>query len=61
MFTLGGLIKFEVKNFDLYNFMFNGFSINFFGNVMDENLNPKVEVKGSSPRSCNLWYLGHLT
>jgi hypothetical protein len=54
MFTLGGLIKFEVKNFDLYNFMFNGFSINFFGNVMDENLNPKVEVKGSSPRSCNL-------
>jgi hypothetical protein len=28
---------------------------------MDEDLNPKVEVKGSSPCSCNLWYLGHLT
>jgi hypothetical protein len=26
----------------------------FFGNVMDEDLNPKVEVKGLSPCSCNL-------
>jgi len=28
---------------------------------MDEDLNPKVEMKGSIPCSCNLWYLGHLT
>jgi hypothetical protein len=25
-----------------------------FGNAMDEDLNPKVEVKGSSFYSCNL-------
>jgi len=30
------------------------------GNVMDENLNPEMKVKGSNPHSCNLWYLGHL-
>jgi hypothetical protein len=54
MSTLSGLIEFEAKKFDLYNFMFNGFNINFFGNAMDENLNPKVEVKGSSPCSCRL-------
>jgi len=26
---------------------------------MNEDLNPKVKVKGSSPHSYNLWYLGH--
>jgi hypothetical protein len=30
------------------------------GNAMDEDLNPKVKMKGSSPHYCNLWYLGHL-
>ncbi len=25
---------------------------------MGEDLNPKVKVRGSSPHSCNLWYLG---
>jgi len=54
MSTSGGLIKFEAKNFDLYNFMSNGFIIKFFGNAMDEDLNPKMEVKGSSLWSCNL-------
>ncbi len=42
MSTLGGLIEFEGTNFDFYNFMFNRFNINFFGNAMDEDLNPKV-------------------
>jgi len=46
MSTLGGLIEFEAKNFDVYNIMFNGFSIKKFGNVMDEDLNSKVEMKG---------------
>jgi hypothetical protein len=27
---------------------------------MDEDLNPKVKVKGSNLRSCNLRYMGHL-
>jgi hypothetical protein len=54
MSTSSGLIEFDVKIFDFYNFMFNGFSTNVFGNGKDENLNPKVEVKGSSPCSCNL-------
>jgi hypothetical protein len=25
---------------------------------MDEDLNPKIKVKGSNPHSCNLWCLG---
>jgi len=25
--------------------------------TMDEDLNPKVKMRGSSPCSCNLWYL----
>jgi hypothetical protein len=54
MSTSSGLIEFEAKSFDLYNFMFNGFNIKKIGNAMDEDLNPKVEVKGSSPCSCNL-------
>jgi hypothetical protein len=29
--------------------MFNGFNIKKFGNVMDKDLNPKMEVYGSSP------------
>jgi hypothetical protein len=28
---------------------------------MDEDLNPKVKIKGSSPHSYNLWHLGHST
>jgi len=27
---------------------------------MDENLNPKVKVKGSKFHSYNLWHLNHL-
>jgi len=30
------------------------------GSVMDEDLKPKVKVKGSGPHFYNLWYLGHL-
>jgi hypothetical protein len=41
--------------------MFNKISLKKFGSVMDENLNPKMEVRGSSPCFYNLWYLGHLT
>jgi hypothetical protein len=29
-------------------------------NVMDEDLNPNVNVRGSNPHSYNLWYLSHL-
>jgi hypothetical protein len=41
--------------------MLNINNINKSGNVMDEDLNPKVKVRGSNPHSCNPWYLGHLT
>jgi hypothetical protein len=28
---------------------------------MDEDLNPKMDVKDSNPYSYNFWYLGHWT
>jgi hypothetical protein len=38
----------------------NVINIRKCGSAMDEDLDPKVKVKGSSPHSCNLWYLSHL-
>jgi hypothetical protein len=40
--------------------MLNIINIKKCGSVMDEDLNPKVKVKGSSPCFYKLWYLGHL-
>ncbi len=40
--------------FYFYNFVFNKLNIKKCGSVMDGDLNPKVEVRGSSPCSCNL-------
>ncbi len=40
--------------FYFYNFVFDRFNIKKCGSAMDEDLNPKVEVKGSSPCPCNL-------
>jgi hypothetical protein len=34
--------------------MFNRLNIKECGYAMDEDLNPKMEVKGSSPCFCNL-------
>jgi len=44
-----GLIQFDTKKFDCYNFLFNRLNIKKYGSAMDEDLNPKVEVRGSSP------------
>jgi hypothetical protein len=41
--------------------MFNIHRIKNCGSAMDEDLNPKMKVRGSNPYSSNLWYLGHLT
>jgi hypothetical protein len=38
---MGGLIKFEAKKFDLYNFLFNRLIIKKCCNAMDDDLNPK--------------------
>jgi len=43
-----GLIQFDTKKFDPYNFLFNRLNIKIYGSAMDEDLNPKVEVRGSS-------------
>jgi hypothetical protein len=39
--------------------MFNRLSIIKCDSAMDEDLNPKMEVRGSNPCSYNLRYLGH--
>jgi hypothetical protein len=44
----------KVYNFELYNFVLNLFGIKKSGSAMDENLNSKVKVRGSSPHSYNL-------
>jgi hypothetical protein len=49
-----GLTQFEAQTFDFYNFLFNKLIIKKYGSAMDEDLNPKVEVRSSSPCSCNL-------
>jgi hypothetical protein len=39
----------RLKKFDLYTFVFNKINIKKNDNVMDEDLNAKIEVKGSNP------------
>jgi hypothetical protein len=44
----------RLKNFEFYNFVLNIINIKKCGGAMDESLNLKMKVKGSSPHSCNL-------
>jgi hypothetical protein len=40
--------------------MLNIINIKKCDSAMDEDLNPKVKMKGLSLHSCNVSYLGHL-
>jgi hypothetical protein len=60
MSTQGGLFEFEAKQNDFYNLCLIDLVLKKWGSVMDENMNFKMEVRGSNPCFCNLRYLGHL-
>jgi hypothetical protein len=51
----------KLKLFERYNFVLNIINIKKCGSAMEENLKPKMKVKGSNLHSCNLKYLSHLT
>ncbi len=53
-------VKSKLNFFEFYNFVLNIINIKKCGSAMEEDLKPKMKVKGSIPHSCNLKYLSHL-
>jgi len=50
----------KLNFFERYNFVLNIINIKKCGSAMEENLKPKMKVKGSNFHSYNLKYINHL-